>query len=388
MKDDIVFVGAKRTPFGKFGGALKDLTATELGVIATQAALTQGNVPANAVGHVIFGNVIQSSPDAAYLARHIALKAGCEIATPALTLNRLCGSGFEAVIQGAHLLQRGDTKVVVAGGSESMSQAPYVLRNARFGYRMDNGELEDSLMAGLTDAYAGIPMAITAENLAKEYSISRQRCDEFAVQSQTRASEALADIDRELCPVQVGEGKRQISLSKDEHVRPGTDLESLAKLRPVFQKDGVVTAGNASGMVDGACALVMTTKAYAEKNGWAILGTYVDSFVVGCDPKIMGIGPVPAVKGLLTKTGMEKNQIHHWEVNEAFAAQALSVCQGLDLNPDQINRQGGAIAIGHPLAATGARILAHLLYQSGVGENSIGSACIGGGQGIAVLIRK
>jgi acetyl-CoA acetyltransferase family protein len=388
--EKIVFVAAKRTPFGSFGGSFKNLSATDLAVEASKAALKQIGKPIE-IDEVIYGNVLQTSADAIYLARHVALKSGLPISTPAVTVNRLCGSGFEAIIQGARLIQSGEAKTVLVGGTESMSQSPYVLRGARFGYKMSNQPFEDSLMAGLFDPIPKLPMALTAENLAEMYKISRKECDEFALLSQQRASEAqqknlLAD---EISPVEITERKETVTISKDEHIRANTTIETLSKLKPVFKENGTVTAGNASGMVDGACSLILTTEENAKKNHYKILGEFIQSHVVGCDPKIMGIGPVAATQGLLKKANASLDSISFVEVNEAFAPQFLAVKKELGLDISKTNVNGGAISIGHPLGASGARLTTHLLYllQKKGGGLGLGSACIGGGQGISVLIK-
>lgn len=389
--EEIVFVGAKRTPFGAFGGSLKTWTATDLAVHAAKAALLQSKLSPTLIDSVTIGNVMQTSSDAAYLARHVALRIGLKTDTPAVTTNRLCGSGFEAIADGARRLVTKEATAVLVGGTESMSQAPYVLRQARFGYRMSHGDLEDSLMAGLTDAYVKLPMAITAENLAEKYKITRAESDDFALRSQKLAEAGYAEkwISEEIAEIEMESKGVVKKLSKDEHIRADVTKEGLAKLKPVFKKDGVVTAGNASGMVDGAAALILTTRAFAEKNGAPILGSFLASSVVGCDPSIMGIGPVPATQKLLSQTGKKLSDMALIEVNEAFACQALSVAKELSLPMDKLNIDGGAISIGHPLGASGARLVAHLLYRLKKSSGGLGlaSACIGGGQGMSVLIK-
>ncbi len=391
MFQNIVFVGAKRTPFGAFGGSLKELSATDLAVHAAVAALAAANVDPNDIDHAIFGNVLQTSADAAYLARHAALRAGVPQGVPAVTVNRLCGSGFEAIADAANRLALGQAKCVLAGGAESMSQAPYVLRKARFGYRLSHGEMEDSLTSALTDSYAGMPMAMTAEGLAEDKGITRAECDAFAVESQKRAAAAAAGgrFKEELATVTFSVRGKETSLDKDEHIRPEASLEGLAKLKPVFKKDGVVTAGNASGMVDGAAALLVTTRDRAKERGWQVLGELVDFSVVGCDPKRMGIGPVPAVKKLLEANRLKLSDLRWIEINEAFAAQYLAVERELGNSREITNADGGATAIGHPLGATGARLVAHALYalKKAGGGWGVTSACIGGGQGMACLLK-
>lgn len=391
MSVDIVFCAAKRTPFGAFGGSLKDRTATDLAVHAATAAFESAKISPAAIDHVLFGNVQQTAADASYLARHVGLRSSVPVATPAVTVNRLCGSGFESIIQGARLLRSGEATAVLAGGAESMSQAPYTLRGARFGVKFGNQEWEDTLMSGLYDPFPKLPMALTAENLAVQYGISRQQSDAFALRSQQNAARAQSEnlFADEIAPLEIQKKGQTISLDRDEHPRPSTDLETLAKLKPVFKKDGVVTAGNASGMVDGAAAVILTTRENAKKHGWPILGEYLGSHTVGCDPAIMGIGPVAACRGLLEKTKTKQEDISLIEVNEAFAPQVLAVEHELGFGLDRLNVDGGAIAIGHPLGATGTRLTMHILYalKRRGGGLGIASACIGGGQGIAVLLR-
>lgn len=390
-KDAIVFVAAKRTPFGAFGASFKDFSATDLAVRASQGAMDQVPGAEKLIDHVVFGNVIQTSKDAAYLARHVSLRLGLPISVPAVTTNRLCGSGFEAIEDGIRRIRLNEASVVLVGGTENMSQSPYVLRQARFGNKFGNTELEDSLMTGLFDTYAQMPMAITAENLATQYGIDRAQCDSFALASQKKAWAATENkaLAKEIVHVSLNERGKSKEVSIDEHIRKEASIESLQKLKPVFKQDGVITAGNASGMVDGAAALIITTRNIAEDQGWNILGEWVGSHTVGCDPKIMGIGPVPAIQGLVQKTGVSLPQIARFEINEAFAPQVLACQKMLEIPDHKLNLQGGAIAIGHPLGATGARLIAHLLYQAKSNEPQLAcaSACIGGGQGMALLIK-
>ncbi len=390
-KDSIVFVAAKRTPFGSFGGSFKDLTATDLGVHAAQSVIAELPGVEKEIEHVIFGNVIQTSKDAAYLARHISLRAGLPITVSAVTTNRLCGSGFEAIEDGIRRLKLNEASVVLVGGTESMSQSPYVLRQVRFGHKLGNSEIEDSLMTGLFDTYAQMPMAITAENLATQYGIDRLQCDTFALNSQKKAWAATENkqFEKEITKVTLTEKGKSKEVSIDEHIRKEASIESLQKLKPVFKTDGVITPGNASGMVDGASALIITTKQKAESKGWPILGEWLGSHVVGCDPKIMGIGPVPAIQGLMKKTGTTLKDIARFEINEAFAPQVLTCQKLLEIPDNKLNLEGGAISIGHPLGASGARLITHLLYQLKKSSSELGcaAACIGGGQGMALLIR-
>ncbi len=391
ISKEILFFGAKRTPFGTFGGALKDYSATDLGVHAAKAALAQSGVSPDDVDHVVFGNVAQTSADAIYLARHVGLKAGLPQRVPAVTVNRLCGSGFEALTQAAALMLTEQAEVVLAGGTESMSQAPHVIRGARWGIQLGKGQLEDYLWSSLTDSYNGLPMAITAENLAEKYGISQDEVDAYSVQSQQRFANAKKSgyLKDEIAPVEIPGRKGQVTVfAEDEHNRPETTTESLKKLPKVFKKDGVIHAGAASGICDGGGAFVMGTRAYADKKGIKPIGRLLGWGVSGCDPSIMGIGPVPAIRNLMERHQVGLNEIDLVEVNEAFAPQYLAVAKELKLDNEKSNVNGGAIAVGHPLAASGARITAHLLYElkRRGGKYGIGSACIGGGQGIAVLV--
>ncbi|MFQ5690450.1 MAG: acetyl-CoA C-acetyltransferase [Gemmatimonadota bacterium] len=388
---DVVFLSAARTGLGTFGGSLKDHSATDLGVLAAEAAIQRSTVPPEEFDHVFFGNVIQTSADAIYLARHVGLKAGLPIEVPAATVNRLCGSGFQAVIDGAREILLGDARVCLTGGTESMSQAPHVVRGARWGLRLGPAApFEDTLWEALTDSYCGFSMAQTAENLAEEYGISRRNVDEFALRSQQLAKRAWDEgrYDEEVIPVTVGRKGREKEFRYDEHIRPDTTLEGLLALRPYFKQDGVVTAGNASGIGDGAAALVIAGAEYARAQGLAPMGRLVSWAVAGVPPRIMGIGPAPASRAALEKAGMSLEDMDLIEVNEAFAPQYVAVERELGLDRERVNVNGGAIAITHPLGATGARITGHLLYELNRrgGGLGLGSACIGGGQGAAVIV--
>ena len=389
----VVFLSGVRTGFGTFGGTLRDISATELGATAARAALARAGVPAERVDHAVFGNVVQSSADAIYLARHVALQAGCPVETPAVTVNRLCGSGFEAVINGAQQIRLGESRVVLAGGTESMSQAPHVVRGARWGLRLGSGPpFEDSLFEALRDSQCGLSMAETAENLATRFKLGRDEVDAVALRSQQRAAAAWkrGDFAAEVAPVAVVNRKTKAAepWAADEHMRPDSSREGLARLPPYFKADGVVTAGNASGICDGAAALVLADEATAREAGWQPIGRLVSWGVAGVDPAIMGFGPVPASRLALKRAGLRLEDMDRVEINEAFAAQYLAVERELGLDPERTNVEGGAIAIGHPLGASGARITAHLLHalrRTG-GRYGLGSACIGGGQGAAVVV--
>lgn len=390
---DVVFLAGARTGFGSFGGTLKDLSATDLAVVASRAALERSGVPPADVSHVVMGNVLQTSADAAYLARHVGLEAGLPIEVPAVTVNRLCGSGFEAIIQGAQQIRLGESTVVLAGGTESMSQAPHVVRGARWGLRLGAGApFEDTLWEALRDSQCNLSMAETAENLAGQYGISRAEVDAYALLSQQRARDgwAAGAYAEEVVPVAIHNRKKRDTdqWAADEHMRPETTAEGLARLPPYFRQDGVVTAGNASGITDGAAALVIAAADSVAAQRRRPLGRLVSWGVAGVDPAIMGIGPAPAARKALDRAGLKLGQMDLVEVNEAFAAQYLAVEKELGLDRSRTNVDGGAIALGHPLGATGARITLHLLHalRRRGGRYGLGSACIGGGQGAAVII--
>ncbi|HET8622635.1 MAG TPA: acetyl-CoA C-acyltransferase [Gemmatimonadales bacterium] len=390
---DVVVLSAVRTGFGSFGGTLKDHTATDLGAAAARCAIARSGLGPGEVEHVVMGNVLQTSGDAAYLARHVGLRSEIPVPVPAVTVNRLCGSGFEAVIQGAHRIRLGEASVVLAGGAESMSQAPHVLRGSRWGLKLGAApKLDDTLTEALRDAHCGLPMGETAERLADRYGISREACDEYAARSQEAAAAAWKNggFAAEVVPVSVRnpKTKQTESWAADEHMRSETTVGGLAKLAPVFRQGGVVTAGNASGISDGGAALVLASAMVAADRGLTPLGRLVSWATVGVDPDVMGIGPAPAAREALRRAGLELDQIDLIEVNEAFAAQYLAVERELELPRERTNIHGGAIAIGHPLAASGARITAHLLHalRHAGGRYGLGAACIGGGQGIAVVV--
>jgi acetyl-CoA acetyltransferase family protein len=387
---EIVILSGVRTAFGTMGGALKDLNAADLAVPTAKAALAKAGVSAADVDHVIYGNVLQTSNDAIYLARHIGLKAGVPEAVPALTLNRLCGSGFQAVVSAAEQILTGQASVVLCGGTENMSMAPHVTYGLREGAKFGKPpKTQDLLWECLTDTMTGLPMAITAENLAEQYGITREACDEFGMLSQQRwaAADAAGRFADELVPVDLVTRKGTTQFVRDEHPRAAT-LEAMAKLPPVFKKDGRVTAGNASGICDGAASLVVADAKWAEKKGLQPIARLVGWGVSGCDPKVMGIGPVPAAKRAFAQTGLGVGDLALVEVNEAFAPQYLAVEKALELDRSITNVNGGAIALGHPLGASGARITATLVHELRRRKQKygLGSACIGGGQGIAVIV--
>ncbi|CAO3666524.1 unnamed protein product [Umbelopsis vinacea] len=392
----VYIVAAKRTPFGTFGGKLRSLSAAELGGLASKAALA--SLPANTpISSTIFGNVLQTDSAGAYLARHVGHRAGLPFEVPALTVNRLCGSGFQSVVNGVHEILTGESDIVLAGGAENMSKAPYTVDGdkTRWGTRYGvDLKMEDSLAAALVDQYpVQTPMGITSENLASKYDITREQCDEFALLSQQRYAQAASQgvFETEIVPVEVKGKKGPETVKNDEHPRPQTTAESLAKLKPVFKRDGgVTTAGNASGINDGAAALVIASEDAVNKYGLTPLARIVSWQSSGVDPKIMGIGPVPAIQGALKRAQLSLDKMDLIEVNEAFAAQFLAVEKELGLDRAKTNRNGGAIAIGHPLGASGARILTHLTHElhRTKSQFALGSACIGGGQGIAVVLER
>lgn len=390
MSEEIYFLGGARTPMGDYVGALKDFTAVELGAIAAREALKRARVDAADIGHVIMGNAQQTSSDSIYGARHVGLKAGVPQEVPALTVNRLCGSGIQSVVSGAHLMRAGEARAVIAGGMESMSQAPFVIRGAREGLRLGAGQLEDSLMAALLDSHCNLYMANTADKLAEKYHVTREESDAYALRSQQAAAAAYraSRIQEEIVPVEITTKKGKTQFEADDHLRPETTLEGLAKLRPAFGKGGMVTAGNASGIVDGAAALVVATEEFAREKKLEPMGRIVSWAYTGVPPEIMGIGPAPATREALEKAGLTLDDIDLIEVNEAFAPQYLAVEKELGLNRDKTNVNGGAIALGHPLGATGTRLLLTLLMELRRREARYGlaTACIGGGQGIAMIV--
>jgi acetyl-CoA acyltransferase 2 len=392
MSKEVFILGGKRTAMGEYVGALKDVSAIDLGGVAARGALTATGVEANEIDHTAIGNALQTSGDAIYGARHVALKAGVPFDRPALTVNRLCGSGIQSIISGAHMIQLGEAQTCLVGGMESMSQAPHVIRGARSGFALGQGKLEDSLMVALLDTYCNTPMAGTAENLARKFEIPREEQDKYALRSQREAKRALdaGFLAEEIVPVEVKTRKGTVQVDRDDHPRPETTLEGLAKLKPAFAKDGFVTAGNASGIVDGAAALVIAGEEFVKRRDLKPMGRIVGWAYAGVEPEIMGIGPVPATRAALQKAGLSLNEMDLIEVNEAFAAQYLAVEKELGLDRSRTNVNGGAIALGHPLGATGTRLvltLLHELHRRG-GRYGLATACIGGGQGIAMIVER
>jgi len=390
MSKDVFILGGARTPMTDYVGALKEVSALELGAIASRAALERSGVEPGWIDHVVFGNVLQTSSDAIYGARHVGLKAGIPIEVPALTVNRLCGSGIQSAVSGAQLIQLGEAQIVLAGGTENMSQAPHVIRGLRSGLRFGQGALEDYLWESLLDPYCGCTMAGTAENCAAKYGIAREAQDAFALRSQQLAHRAWSDgrLAEEVTPVELKSRKGTTVVALDDHLRPDTTMEVLAKLPPAFAKDGTVTAGNASGIVDGGAALVLASKQAVDQRGLKPIGRLAGWAVTGVEPKLMGMGPAPATRALLAHAGLTLDAIDLIEVNEAFAGQYLSVEKELELDRDKVNVNGGAIALGHPLGMTGTRLILTLLLELRRRGKARGlaTACIGGGQGIAALV--
>lgn len=393
MTSSVLFLSGVRTGFGSFGGALRDFSANDLGTVAARGAIERSGLAPADFDHVVFGNCLQTSADAIYLARHVGLRAGLPIETPAVTVNRLCGSGFESIIQGAHQILLGESRAVLAGGAESMSQAPHVIRGARWGLRLGPPPpLEDSLWEALRDSSCGLSMAETAENLAVKHRITREQVDAYALRSQQAAEKAWngGAMSAEVVPVEIADRKtkQRTQWGDDEHRRADTTLSTLAKLPPSFKKDGVVTAGNASGICDGAAALVIAEEKFVAQRNLAPIGRLVSWAVTGVDPAEMGMGPVTATRKALERAGLRMDQMDRIEVNEAFGAQYLAVEKALDLDRSRTNVEGGAIALGHPLGASGARITLHLLHMLRRRQlrYGLGSACIGGGQGVALIV--
>jgi acetyl-CoA acetyltransferase family protein len=389
-KPDVFIIGGARTPMTDYVGALKDVSAIELGAVASRGAFARTGVHAEWIDHVVMGNVLHTSSDAIYGARHVGLKAGVPVDVPALTVNRLCGSGIQAAVSAAQMIQLGEASLVLAGGIESMSQAPHVVRGLRSGLRLGQGRLEDSLWEALLDTHCGCTMAMTAENCAAKYGISREDQDRFALRSQQLAACAANSgrLAEEIVPVEIKTRKGVERVERDDHLRPDTTIEMLGKLQPAFRKDGCVTAGNASGIVDGGAALILASREAADTHGLAPLGRLVGWASVGVEPTLMGMGPAPATRKVLASNGLTLDEMDLIEVNEAFAAQYLAVERELGLDREKVNVNGGAIALGHPLGMSGARLLLTLLIELRRRGRKLGlaTACIGGGQGIAAVI--
>jgi acetyl-CoA C-acetyltransferase len=390
---NVVIASAARTAIGSYGKSLKDVPTTELGAIASKAALERANLQPDQVDHVVFGNVIHTAPEDMYMARVVGMKSGIPKETPAFTVNRLCGTGVQAIVSATQAIQSGDVGVALAGGAESMSRGPYWMPDARWGSKMGPAKMVDPVMGGLTDPFHSILMGVTAENLAERMGISREEQDAFAVESHRRASAAQAAgrFDEEVVPVPVKVKRETVDFLKDEHIRHEVDGAAMGKLPTIFKKDGgTVTAGNASGMNDAGAAVVLTTAEKAKELGAPVRARILAYASCGVDPEVMGIGPVPAVRKVLERSGRALDEIGVIELNEAFAAQALAVMNDLDLDPAKVNPNGGAIALGHPIGATGAAITAKCLAEMDREGHELGlvTLCIGGGQGIALLLAR
>ncbi|HSG99471.1 MAG TPA: acetyl-CoA C-acetyltransferase [candidate division Zixibacteria bacterium] len=389
---EIVIVDGARTAFGSFGGSLKGFTALELGAAAARGALEKSGVRPDQIDHTVMGNALQTSNDALYGARHVSLKAGVPVDRPAVTVNRICGSGLQAIVYAAQLIQLDEAEICLAGGMENMSQAPHVIHGARWGLALGQGKMDDLLWEALTDTYCDTSMAMTAENLAEKYSVTRDEADQYALASQRRAAHAREQgwFAEEITPIEIKTRKGPQMVDTDEHIRPDANLEQMAKLRPVFKKDGVVTAGNASGICDGAAAVVVASREAAEKHGLKILGTLKSHAVAAVEPTIMGIGPAPSIRNAARKAGVKVEDFETIEVNEAFAPQVVSVQKELKIDHAILNPNGGGISLGHPLGASGARLALTLLYHMRRNNQKLGvaSLCIGGGQGIAAVFER
>jgi acetyl-CoA acetyltransferase family protein len=390
MTKEIYILGGARTPMAEYAGKLKDLSALELGAIAARAAMERTSVKPEMIDHVVFGNVLQTSADAVYGARHVGLKAGVPIEVPALTVNRLCGSGIQAAVSGGQMILLDEADVVLTGGMESMTQAPHVIRGLRSGLRLGQGQLEDTLWSALLDTHCGCTMAGTAENCATKYGVTREAQDRYALRSQQLADKAwkAGRLKEEVVPVEIKSRKGVEVFAQDDHMRSDTTMEVLEKLPAAFSKNGCVTAGNASGIVDGGAALVLASEKGVKEYGLAPVARLAHWAVVGVEPSLMGMGPAPATRMVLDKAGLDLKDIDLIEVNEAFAAQYLAVEKELGLDREKVNVNGGAIALGHPLGMTGTRILLSLIFElrrRGL-KRGLATACIGGGQGIAAIV--
>ncbi|MCC5809100.1 MAG: acetyl-CoA C-acyltransferase family protein [Ectothiorhodospiraceae bacterium] len=390
---EVVVVGATRTAIGTYGGGLKDVSLGDLAASVLRESVKRSGVDPEQVGHVVFGNVIHTEPRDMYLSRVATINGGLPQSTPALTLNRLCGSGLQAIVTAAGYIRNGDADVVVGGGADAMSRAPYWLPSGRWGQRMGDGTMLDAMVGALTDPFDKCHMGVTAENVAEKWGVSREDQDALAVESHQRAVAAIdgGRFKDQILPVEIKTRKGVVVFDTDENPRRETSLEGLAKMKPVFKREGgTVTAGNASSLNDGAAAVTMMEAGAAERAGLKPMARLVDATVAAVDPKYMGIGPVPAVKQLLERTGVSADQIEIWEVNEAFAAQALAVVRDLELDPARVNPNGSGISLGHPIGATGANLTVKAVYemQRTGARYAVVTMCIGGGQGIAALYER
>jgi acetyl-CoA C-acetyltransferase len=389
---EVVVLSGVRTAVGKYGGSLKDKPPTELAAAVVREAVDRAGVQPADVGHVVFGNVIHTDVHDMYLSRVAAVNAGLPVETPAFTLNRLCGSGLQAIVSAAQLVMQGDADVTVAGGAESMSRGLYGLPGLRWGQRMGQGAAEDMMVGALTDPFDDCHMGVTAENVAGKWGVSREDQDKLAVESHRRAAEATEKgyFKDQILPIELASRKGTTVFDTDEHVRPDVSLEQMAKLKPVFQSDGTVTAGNAAGVNDAASAVVLAERGAAEASGRAPMGRLVAYAFAGVEPRYMGIGPVPAVRSVLAKAGMKVEDIDVFEVNEAFAAQALAVMRELELPPERTNPHGSGVSLGHPIGATGCILTVKALYELARtgGRHALVTMCIGGGQGIAAIFER
>ncbi|AXS40043.1 acetyl-CoA C-acyltransferase family protein [Breoghania sp. L-A4] len=389
---EVVILAGARTAIGTFGGALKDVPPSALAALVTREAMGRADVAPDAVGHVVFGNVIHTEPRDMYLSRIAAVEAGIPVEVPALTVNRLCGSGAQAIVSAAQTILLGDVEVAVAGGAESMSRAPYASLDARFGQKMGDATMADMMLGALNCPFGTGHMGVTAENVARDWNISRADQDALALESQKRAASAIKDgrFREQIVPVEVKVRRDTVSFDTDEHVRGDTTAETLASLRAVFQKDGSVTAGNASGINDGAAAVILMDRERAEREGRKPMARIVGYAHAGVEPSVMGVGPIPAVRKLLEKTGLSVADFDTIESNEAFAAQACAVAKDLGLPAEKLNPNGGAIALGHPVGATGCIVTIKAMYELKRigGRFGLITMCIGGGQGIAIAIEN
>jgi acetyl-CoA C-acetyltransferase len=390
--EDVFVLSAVRTPIGKYGGGLASVPAVDLAARVVREAVSRADVSVDDVRHVVFGHVIHTDVRDMYISRVAALKAGLNASTPALTVNRLCGSGMQAIVSAAQAIMLGDCEVAVAGGAESMSRAPYWLPAMRWGQRMNDGVAVDPMVGALSDPFDGCHMGVTAENVAADFHVSREDQDALAAESHRRAAaaQAVGYFTEQIVPVEIPGKKGTTVVDTDEHVRPNVSIDDMTKLRPAFAKDGTVTAGNASGINDAAAAVVLASGSFVSGNGFTPLGRLVGYGHAGVEPRIMGMGPVPATRTVLDRTGLKVDQIDVFEVNEAFAAQALAVVRELDLPPERTNPNGSGISLGHPVGASGAILVVKSLYElkrTG-GRYALNTMCIGGGQGIATIFER